>query len=366
MCQAKKDGGKRCAAHNNDKEHKLMRKRADTARHHYENAAEAALAGEVTEADLAELEAELAAAEQLEILVRLVEHKKAEENRDRMLAPLPVHVRTAAAPVADSVIAHEREAARLAGEAHRERLFDRADEAQRFDAEADAERSRAARLAYGLRAAFYTAKTDITEGMRDMHSGSSVDRSAVAKKTDGKPGIFRSWLIETLEATEEAMVETAEGLAAGLGIAAPDTVPTKAAGNGGLDQDPDSSRPGQDHGVDDDQQTDADDQPTDADDHEPYEDDAADSSTAEKASTERRSPQPAPTARPVAVDGSVGTDDGQDRIGDHVGTPSAGAVRNRVEGQDHDHPAPTPTTPTELGETGGAPPVWPQAEPRPE
>lgn len=369
MCQSKAQGGKRCFAHNCAAEHSRAKKELKQAEKEFnrlnDRCYNAALNGEIPSDLAAEAKAAAETWEQKRLIERFSNPKNAGHNKSMILALLPEEYRQAASPVVDSLIAHQQRAAKAAGNARTERMFDRPDAA--FNDEADEERSKAARLADGLRAAFYRAKTDVEEGMKDVFSGGD-DRSltTAAKDKQSGPGVFRSFLIETLEAVDETMIETAEGLAAGLGIEVADhpATPTKAAADSGLDLDQDDGRNGSDHGVDTDQRPEGEPEqyePDEADnpEHQDADEDAADSSAPEKASTERRSTQPAePTAdhhapqpvdaRPAAEDGSVVGDGGLDRVHDPVGQREARGVGDRVEGQDQDHPTPTtaavPTT----------------------
>lgn len=239
MCQSKAQGGRRCRAHNCAAEHRRALSDATKAQKKYDDLgsayAEKLTAGTVTDADRAEVAAAMADWENKALIERFSDPKSPDWYKRVILPLLPEEYRHPASGIADGIIAHQQAAAKAAGEARTAKMFDRDAEAAAFDEEADEERGKAARLADALRGAFYDTKSIAGEAISDALAGSDDDKS------EQEHGVFRSFLVELLEAADGAIAETAEALAAGVGV----TV-TRGGGDSGaaddIGQDPDQDQ----------------------------------------------------------------------------------------------------------------------------
>ncbi|MDO3055621.1 Uncharacterised protein [Mycobacteroides abscessus subsp. massiliense] len=252
MCQSKSQGGRRCAAHNNAREHGRAKRDLKAAVQHRDSLIAARDAGNARVSD-----ADIAAAEH-QVLVKadlalLMDPKLTDEQLEQMWENASPEVQAAARPVAQSIIQHGRSAAKLSGEASTARMFDRTHEAERFDEQAEEERSKAARLVDALRAALTDARTAVSEGVQDTVSG---DGSTVGGGVFGAIRDFaaetgqalRDGLDETAAAVGDGLTETVEAMAAGVGIAAP-----AETGHGGDGPEHDDEHDGESSGEDTDQ-----------------------------------------------------------------------------------------------------------------
>lgn len=222
MCQSKAEGGKRCAAHNNKKEHNLRKRELNAAVRKRDSLIAAHESGNarVTAEDIAAAEHEVLVKTDL---VLLTDPKLTQEQLDELWEGMSHEVQDAARPVAQEIVEHEKAAAKLAGQAHTARMFDRLDTAEEFEEEAEQERSKAARLADALRAALTEAKTKMSEGVQDSLSG---EDSAVG---GGFLQTLREFAQETADAYSEGLDEMVDSLAEGMGIAPAPTLTTTSA-----------------------------------------------------------------------------------------------------------------------------------------
>lgn len=220
MCQSKAQGGRRCAAHNNKKEHARVNRQLKAAVKRRDLLIDAVEAGTATQAELDA--AEHAVLVQVDLSL-LTDPKLTDAELEALWEDMSPEVQDAARPVAQEVIEHEKQAAKLAGEAATARMFDRDEQAAEFEDQAEEERSRAAKLADVLRAALTEAKTKMSEGVHDSLAG---EDSAVG---GGVIGVFRDvaretgqalaeGFAETADAMGEGMVETVDALAEGVGV----------------------------------------------------------------------------------------------------------------------------------------------------
>lgn len=220
MCQSKAQGGRRCAAHNNKREHARVNRQLKAAVKRRDALIDQVEAGTATQAELDA--AEHAVLVQVDLSL-LTDPKLTDEELEKLWEGMSPEVQDAARPVALEIVEHEKAAAKLSGEAATARMFDRDEEAAEFEEQAEEERSRAAKLADVLRSALTEAKTKLGEGVHDSLAG---EDSAVG---GGVIGVFRDvaretgealadGFTETADAIGEAMVETVDALAEGVGV----------------------------------------------------------------------------------------------------------------------------------------------------
>lgn len=237
MCQSKSEGGRRCAAHNNQREFARSKRELKDAVRHRDSLIAAHDAGNerVTEADIAAAEhAVLVRAD----LALLMDPKLSDEQMEAMWDSASPEVQAAARPVAQSVIEHGKAAARLSGEASTARMFDRDDAAEQFDEQAEEERGKALRLVDALRAALTDVKTQVSEGVHDTVSGdgSTVGggfMGAIRDFASETGAALREGVSETADAVGDGLTETVEALAEGVGIGVPEVGHGESSPDGG-------------------------------------------------------------------------------------------------------------------------------------
>lgn len=228
MCQSKAEGGRRCAAHNNQKEHSRAKRELKAAVATRDYWADRVEAGTASGAELAAAEHEVLVKTDL---VMLLDPKLDDEELEKLWEKSSPEVQAAARPVAASAIAHGRKAAKLSGEAATARMFDRTEEADQFELEAEEERGKALRLVDALRAALTDTKTVIGEGIADAASGGvmGVLRDFASETADA----LREGVSEFAEQMDSALTETVENLAAGVGISPTETGRGEQSSDGG-------------------------------------------------------------------------------------------------------------------------------------
>lgn len=243
MCQSKSQGGRRCAAHNNQREFARAKRELKDAVRARDSLIAAHEAGNarVSEADIAAAEHEVLVRADLAMLM---DPKLTDEQLEAMWDSASPEVQAAARPVAASVIAHGKAAAKLSGEASTARMFDRDDEAAAFDEQAEEERGKALRLVDALRSALAVTKTAVSEGVQDTVSGDGTTVTGeiigVMRDFAAETGAaLRDGLDETAAAVGDGVDEMVDALAAGVGIGAP--VETGHGGDVGSSDDGESS-----------------------------------------------------------------------------------------------------------------------------
>lgn len=244
MCQTLAQGGRRCAAHNNSAEHKRCVREASAARRAYA-AGDAEYAdklanGTATPDDLAHVQELQERYEVADLRARLADPKVSQETLDMVQYGVPPEVRAATIPIAESVVKHQKAAAKSAGEASRCRSLARAarksddesaaaafeEQAVPYGEDADLERSKAERMASVLRGALAEFGTLATEGVADR---SRSVGSVLAAPLTGTANLLkdvlaetgqslREGVAETGQALDDALVETAEAVGEGVGV----------------------------------------------------------------------------------------------------------------------------------------------------
>lgn len=228
MCQSKSEGGRRCAAHNNQREFARSKRELKNAVSHRDSLITARDSGNprVTEQDIAAAEHDVLVRADLALLM---DPKFTDEQLESLWENASLEVQAAARPVAQSIIQHGKAAAKLSGQAATERMFDRTEEAEQFEDQAEEERSKALRLVDALRAALTDVRTAMSEGVRDTLSGDETTvgggiMGALRDFASETGQALREGVTETADALHEGLLETVENLAAGVGISAPTEV----------------------------------------------------------------------------------------------------------------------------------------------
>lgn len=244
MCQTLAQGGRRCAAHNNSAEHKRCVREASAAKRAYA-AGDAEYAdklanGTATPDDLAHVQELQQWYEVADLRARLADPKTSQETLDMVQYGVPPEVRVATMPIAESVVKHQKAAAKSAGEASRCRSLARAarksddesaaaafeEQGVPYDEDADLERSKAERMASVLRGALVEFGTLATEGVTDR---SRSVGSVLATPLKGTANLLKDVVVETGQslregvaeagqALDDALVETVEAVGEGVGV----------------------------------------------------------------------------------------------------------------------------------------------------
>ncbi|MBS9535070.1 hypothetical protein KIH27_15895 [Mycobacterium sp. M1] len=247
MCQSRAQGGKRCRAHNCAAEHSRARRDATQAKKAYEELgnkyAEKLTEGTVTDADKTEIAAARADVDEKRLIEQFSNPKTAMWFKQGIIMALPEEYRTPVSDIGDSIIDHQEQAAKAAGQARTARMFYRTEEATEFDAEADDERSKAARLVNGLQGVLTSLGVVAVEVVTDTVNGALVDPAKgflrtvgeVASETMTAAGEVVS---ETMDATMDVIGETAEGVASGVGVEPTMTDTAVEGSNHGQDLNP--------------------------------------------------------------------------------------------------------------------------------